>query len=85
MMAKSNKATQSTTLNELRDAAIGQYGCLIPQGVVTVQADLSWTREHFLGLLKRQGIVTAWKQTDVATVPDSNLRHYEVHVNSNFL
>ena len=76
--------SEFTALKEIRKAAIEQYGCLIPDGNVNVSLELPWTREPFLGSLRRQGMIQQWKQTD-KEIAQTNLRHYEVVIDSKYL
>jgi hypothetical protein len=46
---------------EVQRAVTALHGCLVPQGEVTVQVVLSWTREELLGVLKRSGRIISWK------------------------
>ena len=78
------KITKEVALKEIRKAAIEQYGCLIPDGNVNVSLELPWTREPFLGSLRRQGTIQQWKQTD-KEIAETNLRHYEVVIDSKYL
>ena len=78
------KITKEVALKEIRKAAIEQYGCLIPDGNVNVSLELPWTREPFLGSLRRQGMIQQWKQTD-KEIAQTNLRHYEVVIDSKYL
>ena len=78
------KITEEVALKEIRKAAIEQYGCLIPDGNVNVSLELPWTREPFLGSLRRQGMIQQWKQTD-KEIAQTNLRHYEVVIDSKYL
>jgi hypothetical protein len=52
------------------------HGCLLPQGEVTVQVVLSWTREELLGVLKRSGKILSWAWEK--GWEDGNLRRYAV-------
>lgn len=45
---------------EVQKAVTTLYGCLVPQGEVTVQVVMSWTKEELLGVLKRSGRILSW-------------------------
>ena len=49
------------TLRAIEDAMLADYGCLLPQGKITVSIVMSWTKESVLGTLKRQGKIVAWE------------------------
>jgi hypothetical protein len=49
------------TWRDVIKAVTAEHGCLVPQGEVTVQVVLSWTREELLGVLKRSGRIISWK------------------------
>ena len=74
--------TDAVALKEIRKAATAQYGCLIPDGDIVVTLEAPWTRETFLGTLKRQGTIKKWRQIKEAEVSESNLRKYEVIIDS---
>lgn len=40
---------------------LDKYGCLLPQGEITVTLVMPWTKESALGSLKRQGKIVAWE------------------------
>lgn len=40
---------------------LADYGCLLPQGEITVSIVMPWTKESVLGTLKRQGKIVAWE------------------------
>ncbi len=49
------------TLRAIEDAMLDKYGCLLPQGEITVTLVMPWTKESALGSLKRQGKIVAWE------------------------
>ena len=49
------------TLRTIEDEILATYGCLLPSGEVTITLVLLWTKAGFLGELKRQGKILAWK------------------------
>lgn len=67
----------------LHDSAMGAYGCLLPQGEITLSVILPWTREEILGELKRSGKIIAWAWDK--TYEDGNNRQYNVRLNTNKL
>ena len=67
----------------LHDSAMGAYGCLLPQGEITLSVILPWTREEILGDLKRSGKIVAWAWDK--TYEDGNNRQYNVRLNTNKL
>ena len=64
------------TWGAVQDAVTAMYGCLLPQGEVTVQVVLSWAKEEMLGVLKRSGKIISWAQDK--TYEDGNNRRYIV-------
>ena len=40
---------------------LAKYGCLLPQGEITVSIVMPWTKETALGYRKRQGKIVAWE------------------------
>lgn len=58
------------------EAVTAVYGCLVPQGEITVQVVLSWAKEEMLGVLKRSGKIISWAQDK--TYEDGNNRRYIV-------
>jgi hypothetical protein len=66
----------SATWGAVQDAVVSSYGCLVPQGEITVQVVLSWAKEEMLGVLKRSGKILAWKQDK--DYEDGNNRRYIV-------
>jgi hypothetical protein len=70
-----NKRT-ADTWKAVTDAVTAVYGCLVPQGEVTVQVILSWAKEEMLGVLKRSGKIISWAQDK--TYEDGNNRRYIV-------
>ena len=66
----------SATWGVVQDAVTAMYGCLLPQGEVTVQVVLSWAKEEMLGVLKRSGKIISWAQDK--TYEDGNNRRYIV-------
>lgn len=67
----------------LHDSAMGTYGCLLPQGEITVNIILPWTREEILGDLKRSGKIIGWAWDK--SYEDGNNRQYNVRLNTNKL
>jgi hypothetical protein len=68
------------TWGAVQDAVTAVYGCLLPQGEVTVQVILSWAKEEMLGVLKRSGKIISWAQDK--TYEDGNNRRYIVTLNT---
>jgi hypothetical protein len=66
----------SATWGAVIEAVTAMYGCLVPQGEITVQVVLSWAKEEMLGVLKRSGKILAWKQDK--DYEDGNNRRYIV-------
>lgn len=66
----------SVAWKAVQDAANVTYGCLLPQGVITVIVVLSWAKEEMLGVLKRSGKIISWAQDK--TYEDGNNRRYIV-------
>ena len=64
------------TWGAVQDAVTAVYGCLLPQGEVTVKVVLSWAKEEMLGVLKRSGKIISWAQDK--TYEDGNNRRYIV-------
>ena len=64
------------TWGAVQDAVTAMYGCLLPQGEVTVQVVLSWAKEEMLGVLKRSGKIISWAQDK--NYEDGNNRRYIV-------
>ena len=64
------------TWGAVQDAVTAMYGCLLPQGEVTVQVVLSWAKEEMLGVLKRSGKIISWAQDK--DYEDGNNRRYIV-------
>jgi hypothetical protein len=60
----------------VQDAVTAVYGCLVPQGEITVQVVLSWAKEEMLGVLKRSGKIISWAQDK--EYEDGNNRRYIV-------
>ena len=48
-------------LQSIEETILASYGCLLPQGEITVSIVMSWTKESVLGTLKRQGKIVAWE------------------------
>ena len=61
-------------------AVTAEHGCLVPQGEVTVQVVLSWTREELLGVLKRSGKILSWRIEK--GWEDGNNRRYAVRLDT---
>jgi hypothetical protein len=74
-----NKRT-ADTWKAVTEAVTTVHGCLVPQGEVTVQVVLSWAREEFLGVLKRNGKILSWKQD--REFEEGNNRRYLVTLNT---
>jgi hypothetical protein len=66
----------SATWGAVIEAVTAAYGCLVPQGEVTVQVVLSWAKEEMLGVLKRSGKIIRWAQDK--DYEDGNNRRYIV-------
>jgi hypothetical protein len=64
------------TWGVVTEAVTAVYGCLVPQGEITVQVVLSWAKEEMLGVLKRSGKIISWAQDK--TYEDGNNRRYIV-------
>ena len=64
------------TWSAVTEAVTAAYGCLVPQGEITVQVVLSWAKEEMLGVLKRSGKIISWAQDK--TYEDGNNRRYIV-------
>lgn len=74
-----NKRTEGVW-KTIMDAVTATHGCLLPQGEITVQVVLSWAREEFLGVLKRNGKILSWKQD--REFEEGNNRRYLVTLNT---
>jgi hypothetical protein len=68
------------TWGAVQDAVTAMYGCLLPQGEVTVKVVLSWPKAEFLGVLKRSGKLLSWQQDK--NYEDGNKRGYIVTLNT---
>lgn len=66
----------SATWATVVEAVTAMYGCLVPQGEITVQVVLSWAKEEMLGVLKRSGKIISWAQDK--NYEDGNNRRYIV-------
>ena len=66
----------SATWATVVEAVTAAYGCLVPQGEITVQVVLSWAKEEMLGVLKRSGKIISWAQDK--EYEDGNNRRYIV-------
>ena len=64
------------TWGAVTEAVTAVYGCLVPQGEITVQVVLSWAKEEMLGVLKRSGKIISWAQDK--TYEEGNMRRYIV-------
>ena len=64
------------TWGAVQDAVTAMYGCLLPQGEITVQVVLSWAKEEMLGVLKRSGKIISWAQDK--GYEEGNMRRYIV-------
>ena len=62
------------TWGAVTESVTAAYGCLVPQGEITVQVVLSWAKEEMLGVLKRSGKIISWTQDK--TYEDGNNRRY---------
>lgn len=83
--AERERARNKTALKAIREAAASQYGGMIPQGDVDVQGiPLSWTQEMVLGNMRRNGILSHWKQ-EKDGYENGNVRHYAVTIDSSYL
>ena len=77
---KEQNRRTADTWGAVQDAVTAVYGCLLPQGEVTVQVILSWAKEEMLGVLKRSGKIISWAQDK--TYEDGNNRRYIVTLNT---
>ena len=66
--------------DSLHDSAMGAFGCLLPQGEVTLKVVLPWTREEVLGELKRSKKIISWAWDK--SYEDGNNRQYVVRVDT---
>ena len=66
----------SATWCAVTEAVTAVYGCLVPQGEITVSVVLSWAKEEMLGVLKRSGKIISWAQDK--DYEDGNNRRYIV-------
>ena len=64
------------TLKTIEEAMLATYGCLLPQGEITVSIVMPWTKETALGSLKRQGKIVSWELDK--SYEDGNNRRYIV-------
>lgn len=64
----------------LQEVATSVYGCLLPQGEVTLKVILPWTREEVLGELKRSKKIISWAWDK--SYEDGNNRQYNVRVDT---
>ena len=60
----------------LQEVDASVYGCLLPQGEVTLKVILPWTREEVLGELKRSKKIISWAWDK--SYEDGNNRRYIV-------
>lgn len=67
----------------IEEALLEEYGCLLPPGEAAVFVVLAWTKEKFLGELKRQGRIVSWSVDK--EFKDGNKRRYEVTVDTDAL
>ena len=65
----------------LQEVATSVYGCLLPQGEVTLKVVLPWTREEVLGELKRSKKIISWAWIN-REYEDGNKREYSVVVDT---
>ena len=63
-------------LKTIEEAMLATYGCLLPQGEITVSIVMPWTKETALGCLKRQGKIVSWELDK--SYEDGNNRRYIV-------
>lgn len=70
----------SATWATVIEAVTAAYGCLVPQGEITVQVVLSWAKEEMLGVLKRSGKIISWAQDK--EYEDGNNRRYIITLNT---
>lgn len=60
----------------IEEAVFVAYGCLLPPGEASISLVLPWTKEKYLGDLKRRGKIISWVlDKDYA---EGNLRRYMV-------
>ena len=71
----------SATWASVTEAATAMYGCLLPEGRITVDVVLSWTKEEMLGVLKRSGKIVSWAWIN-REYEDGNKREYSVVVDT---
>ncbi len=74
MKAKEDQGSEMW--KNIEEAVFAVYGCLLPPGEASVPLVLPWTKEKYLGELKRKGKIISWAQDkDYA---EGNLRKYSV-------
>ena len=73
---KEQNKRMASVWDSLHDSAMGAFGCLLPQGEVTLKVVLPWTREEVLGELKRSKKIISWAQDK--EYEDGNNRRYIV-------
>ena len=64
------------TWKMIEDAMYEDHGCLLPPGEAKVSLVLPWTKEKYLGELKRKGKIISWG-LDKEYV-EGNLRRYVI-------
>lgn len=62
----------------IEDALYEVHGCLLPPGEASVQLTLPWTKEKYLGELKRKGKIVSWVLDK--GYAEGNLRRYMVNL-----
>lgn len=73
---KEQNKRMAAVWDSLHDSAMGAFGCLLPQGEVTLKVVLPWTREEVLGELKRSRKIISWAWDK--SYEDGNNRRYIV-------
>ena len=73
---KEQNKRMAAVWDSLHDSAMGAFGCLLPQGEVTLKVILPWTREEVLGELKRSKKIISWAWDK--SYEDGNNRRYIV-------
>lgn len=68
------------TWNLIEASMFSVHGCLLPPGDFDVPVVLPWTREKFLGVLKRKGRIVSWVQD--TSFSEGNLRKYLITLDS---
>lgn len=78
---KEQSKYRSDVWRAVQNAATTMYGCLLPEGRITVPVVLSWTKEEMLGVLKRSGKIISWAWIN-REYEDGNKREYSVVVDT---